>query len=392
MRIPAIVLAAFLVVCNSSCSKDSTPTPSEPPATDSPVVTPPPVIETQKAITGIDNAVKAFMTTYHVPGISIAVTKDEKLVYVKSYGQMDNNDTTPVTNTSLFRIASLSKQFTSVAIMKLIEAKKLTMASTVFGKEGILTADYPAADPFYDITIDQLLHHTTGNWPNDGSDPMFQQPSMSTGDLIKWTLANYPDKGKRGQYYYSNFGYCLLGRVIEKVSGKTYAQFIQDEILTPSGITDMVIGGNTMADRKPQEVKYFGQDENPYDMNIARMDSHGGWLATASDLMRFLVKVDGFTVKPDILQSATETLMTTPSAGNSTYACGWAVNKEGNWWHTGSLPGTVTEQVRTGKGFNWAILCNTRVWTTDQIFTDLDQLLWPAVNDASTPWETRDQF
>ena len=342
----------------------------------------------------MDNAVKTFMSTWSVPGMSIAVIHNDTLIYVKSYGKMSATDTNSIKNTSLFRLASVSKQITSVAIMKLLQDGKLTLDSKVFGTGGILGNDYPGTylSQFTDITIDQLLHHTTGNWPNDGSDPMFEQTSLTQPQLIDWTFNNYPDRNKRGQYYYSNFGYCILGRVIEKLSGKSYEQYCKDVVLTPSGISDMVIAGNTLAERKPGEVIYTGQSgEDPYNMNVTRMDSHGGWLATATDLARFLAHVDGFPGVADMLTPATITTMTTPSSGNPNYACGWAVNNLNNWWHNGSLPGTITEIVRASNGFCWVMLCNTRSLDS-QMDADLDNLLWPAVRDTSTPWEDTDQF
>ena len=333
------------------------------------------------------------MTTYSVPGMSIAVIHNDKLVYVKSYGHMSSTDTISIKNTSLFRLASVSKQITSAAIMKLLEAGKLTLDDKVFGTGGILGNDYTGSQlgGLTDITISQLLHHITGNWPNDGTDPMFQQQSYTQTQLIDWVLDNYPDRGLRGQYYYSNFGYSVLGRVIEKLSKESYEQYCKDVVLTPSGITDMTIGGNTLTDRKPNEVLYTGQGEDPYSMNVTRLDSHGGWIASATDMARFLAHVDGFSGIADILQPATETTMTTPSTGNPNYACGWAVNSDNNWWHNGSLPGTLTEIIRANNGFCWVMLCNTRSLSA-QMDTDLDALLWPAVNNSSTPWQDIDQF
>jgi len=354
----------------------------------------PPQSPAQKDVLAVDNAVKTFMSTWSVPGMSIAVIHNDKLIYVKSYGKMSATDTTSIKNTSLFRLASVSKQITSVAIMKLLQDGKLTLDSKVFGTGGILGNDYAGTylGQLTDITIDQLLHHTTGNWPNDGSDPMFQHTSYSQPQLINWTFNSYTDRNRRGQYYYSNFGYCILGRVIEKLSGKSYEQYCKDVVLSPSGISDMVISGNTLADRKPGEVVYNGQsNEDPYNMNVTRMDSHGGWLATATDLARFLAHVDGFSGVADILDPATITTMTTPSSGNANYACGWAVNNLNNWWHNGSLPGTLTEIVRAGNGYCWVMLCNTRSLDS-QMDADLDNLLWPAVKDTSTPWEDTDQF
>ena len=402
MKITALplILAASVSFGLFSCSKSggsagpgtTSPTDTTKPTTPTTPTTP---TVTQKDIPTIDNAIKKLMSDWNVPGLSLAITRGEKLVYVKAYGQVGVSDTGSVKPTSLFRLASCSKQFTSVGIMKLIEAGKLSMDARVFGSSGILGNDYTGSQlsGLTDITISELLHHTTGNWPNDGTDPMFQQTGYSQTQLIDWVLNTYPDRGQRGQYYYSNFGYCVLGRVIEKLSGKSYAQYIQDSVLTPCGIKDMVIGGNTLADRKANEVLYYGQsgDGDPYGMNVTRMDSHGGWLATATDLARFLVHVDGFPAKTDILKAATETTMITASTANPNYACGWAVNSLNNWWHNGSLPGTTTEQARLANGFNWVILTNTRTITHD-LDNAIDAVLYPFIDDSSTPWQDIDQF
>ena len=77
------------------------------------------------------------------------------------------------------------------------------------------------------------------------------------------------------------------------------------------------------------------------------MDAHGGWIATARDLVRLLTAVDGFPSRPDILSAATIQTMTTPSANNINYAKGWQVNSAGNWWHGGSLHGSYSWMVRT---------------------------------------------
>jgi hypothetical protein len=140
----------------------------------------------------------------------------------------------------------------------------------------------------------------------------------------------------------------------------------------------MRIAGNTLAERLPEEVVYHGQGENPYDMNVRRMDSHGGWLASASDLVRFASHVDGFSPERDILKPETIRVMTTPTVANSGYAKGWAVNSQPNWWHNGSLPGTATIMVRTASGLCWAALTNTRR-EKSAMEGDLDALVWQMV-------------
>ena len=331
-------------------------------------------------IAAFDDAVTAFMTKYGVPGASIAVTHAEKLVYLKTYGKQD--ETQPVSQASLFRLASVSKTITSIAIFELVEQGKLQLSDTVFGAAGILGTTYgtqPYGPHITEITVDELLHHTSGGWPNDASDPMFSNPSMTAAQLISWTLDNRPLGNVPGTAYaYSNFGFFVLGRVIEQVTGLDYETAVKTLVLQPLGITDMTIGGNTLADRLPGEVQYFGQSgEDPYAFNLHRMDANGGWIATARDLAVLLVHVDGFPSKPDILSAQSISTMTTPSSANANYACGWAVNSANNWWHIGSLPGTETEIIRAAIGWNWVILVNSRS-TQASYANDLDQLFWTA--------------
>jgi CubicO group peptidase (beta-lactamase class C family) len=331
-------------------------------------------------LAAFDDTVNAFMTKYAVPAVSIAVTHDDKLIYLKSYGQVDREAGQAATNQDLYRLASVSKPITSVAIMRLLEQGKLHLSDTVFGTSGILGADYgtlPYGPHITEITIDQLLHHTAGGWTNDANDPMFTNPAMTAAQLISWTLDNRPLRNAPGTAYaYSNFGYCVLGRVIEKVTGQGYEAAVKALVLAPIGVSDMTIAGNTLADRLPHEVKYYGQfGEDPYAFNIHRMDAHGGWVATAKDLATLLVKVDGYPDKSDILQAATLATMTTPSTANANYACGWAVNAANNWSHIGSLPGTETEIIRSSTGWNFVMLVNTRSLYTSYD-SDLDNVFW----------------
>lgn len=342
-----------------------------------------------QSLSQVDSAVNAFMRHYHVPGMAIAVTRHGKLVYAKGYGYADTSRKTPVTVNSLFRMASVSKTITATAILKLAETGKLSLDATVFGATGVLGTRYghpPYSSYLTEITIRQLLQHTAGGWTNNGADPMFSHPEMTAGQLISWTIDHQPLENPPGTVYaYSNFGYCILGRVIEKVSGMPYAAYVKKTVLQPCGIRGMQIGGNTLAQRKTGEVVYYGQHgEHPYIYNITRMDAHGGWIASATDLARLLVRIDGFPAPQDILTAASVSKMTTGSPANPGYAMGWAVNPYHNWWHSGSLPGTASEIIRSHQGFTWSMLCNTR--TDSSFFNDLDGLLWKAVNNPQTPW------
>ena len=322
-----------------------------------------------------------FMQTFEAPALSIAIARHGRTVYREAFG-VSNRETGERTSISnLFRIASVTKPLTAAAVFILVEQGKIRLEDRVFGKEGILGEKYgtpPYNKYVEDITVDHLLTHTCGGWDNGALDPMFLKPSMDQADLIALIIDKRSLQHPPGtRWAYSNFGYCLLGRVIEAGSRQSYADFMERAILAPCGVVDMRIAGNTLKQRDAGEVTYYGQNgEDPYDMNIKRMDSHGGWLATPEDLVRFASHVDGFNATANILKLDTIKKMTTPCSVNEHYARGWSVNKLGNWWHNGSLPGTTAIMVRTSSGFCWAALTNTRRQPSDAINLALDDMVW----------------
>ena len=325
---------------------------------------------------------RAFMQNYDVPALSFAVGYAGAIVHQDAFGLADRERNEAVTPMHLFRIASVSKMITSAAIFRLIEQQRIKLGDRIFGPGAVLATEYaqPPYNPGVDqITLEHLLTHTGGGWSNNSHDPMFMFPAMKQSELITWTLHNRPLDHPPGQHFaYSNFGYCVLGRVIEKVTGQPYADHVRAEVLNRCDVADMTIAGNTLEQRQRGEVKYYGQGENPYGMNVARMDAHGGWIARPADLVQFAMHVDGFARPPNILKPQTIQAMTTGSAANPNYAKGWAVNKAGNWWHNGSLPGTTTIAVRTHGGFCWAAFTNGRRQNS-QMDGDLDQLNWNMV-------------
>lgn len=337
--------------------------------------------------TAMQSVAEAFMTKFSVPGLSVAIARQGVLVYNEAFGLADREQRQALTPSHLFRIASVSKPITSVGIFTLIEKGKINLQDTVFGRGGILGNDYgtpPYKTYIREVTVDHLLTHSAGGWPNDDSDPMFQFPQYSHAELISWTLDNLPLQHPPGEHFaYSNFGYCVLGRIIEKVTQVPYEEYIRREVLRPCGIDQMQIAGNTRDVRAPNEVIYYEQNAaDPYSMNVRRMDSHGGWLASSSDLVRFAVNIGGIKSQPGLLRSDSITTMVTPGPANPRadevkYARGWNVrnNGRGNWWHAGSLPGTTSILVRTARGFCWSALTNTR-GPEEEIGPAMDRMVW----------------
>ncbi|HLJ57961.1 MAG TPA: serine hydrolase domain-containing protein [Chthonomonadaceae bacterium] len=326
----------------------------------------------------MEREIQEFMAEYAVPGLSIAIAKDDELATVRSYGVADRETGSPVTERSRFRIASISKPITAVTVLRLAESGKLTLGDRVFGRDGVLGGDHragPRTPHLEEITIESLLAHTSGGWQNDENDPMFQEQQLDHSALIDWTLANRPLEHAPGEdYAYSNFGYCLLGRIIERATEERYDDAVRRLVLEPCGVTDMAIARNLRGERQVDEVVYYGQGEDdPYAPNVTRMDSHGGWIASAVDLVRFAIRVDGFPQKPDILTEDSVRRMSTGSTANPGYGLGWAVNEAGDWWHGGSLPGAATILKRTASGVCYAALTNTR---RAGLGAEVDKLLW----------------
>ena len=343
----------------------------------------------QDELDSIAAYVQQFMGQYRVPSLSIAIARKGQFVYRNAFGLVDKENHISATAENLYRIASVTKPITSTAVFTLIEQKKLGLQDKVFGSEGVFQNDYGTnlPDSVRNITLYHLLTHTSGGWGNSKDDPMFlkSSKSMNHRELITWAIANQRQQYAPGTHYdYSNFGYCILGRVIEKLTGMTYSDYVQQNVLSKFGISDMRIAGDSRSDRVPLEAVYYDENGNdPYGMAVRRMDSHGGWLATPSDLVEFGMCVTGLKASARILNDETQQTMLTPSTVNPGYACGWAANAQPNWWHDGSLPGTSSILVRTHSGMCWSAVANAR---NNGISPALDQLMWRIVR-AVPAWQ-----
>lgn len=329
--------------------------------------------------------IQDYLQAFAVPGFQLAFRRGSRILFSGAFGIADRVTGQPVTPASLFRIASDSKAFTAAAVFRGVESGRLSLDDRVFAADGILRQYSDEGSPrewIHQITVHQLLQHTCGGWGNESNDPMFEQRGMNQEQLIRWTLKTHPlQNPPGGKYAYSNFGYCVLGRVLEKISGERYAEYVRQEVLRPAGIHDMRIGTHQTA---PREVQYYGQDgENPEGFPIARMDAHGGWIATALDMATFMACLfspqDQAGAEP-ILRPDSLKRMTTGSTANPGYACGLAIHPEGNAWHAGSLPGTTSLMVHTHRGLSWAAVLNTRSPEREAALR-LDRMLWEIARD-----------
>ena len=335
---------------------------------------------------GMMQYTEPFQRQYRVPAMSVALSKGGRFVFDHAGGMADRQHMTQAQETSLFRIADLSKPITAVTIFFLIEAGKLNLTDKVFGSGGIFGTKYgkaPYKTYVTDITVDHLLTHTAGGWAADDNDPMFHNNGWDQSKLISSTIDNVPLTNQPGtQWAYSNFGYCVLGRVIEQVTGQPYETYVQGNILAPCGITTMQIARNSERQRASDEVVYIGQySEDPYKININRMDSTAGWIASSTQLVQFLNHVAGAPGIPALLKPETIRAMTTPVAaypqGDARCARGWMVanNGNGSWWHSASLPGSTALMTRNPDASCSAAVCNTRSEPHQEMDTALFEML-----------------
>lgn len=345
----------------------------------------------------LDQTIRSYMNEYDIPGLSLAVTRNGKLVYVRGYGYADKAAGKKVTKESLFRIASVSKTFTAVTILHLKEEGKIDLDAKVFGKDGLLGTTYgtpPYKQYVTDITVNNLLHMTAGGWSNTGFDPMFSNDQLNGDELLSWILNNRPLENKPGTNYdYSNVGYFILGKIVEKVTGEPYAEYVKENILNPIGITDMEIAGNFLTQKKPEEVIYYAQRENlnPYYGSVTRLGGAGAWIATATDLVRLMVHIDGFSNPPDMLNAESMHVLTTPTV-NPRAGAGLLISGSGNWWHTGHLAGTQAVLIRDTNGFSWAMLLNSASPKDSFLEVFRDGFMFKFVNDPNINWPNDNLF
>ncbi len=358
----------------------------------------------------LDQAMKEFMVQHEIPAAALAVTYQGRLMYAKGFTWGNPKDE-PVGPDSLFRIASISKPITAVAIFHLIEQGKLSLDDNLTDIIDMTPPSGQQSDPrLKQITVRHLLQHLGGWDRNQAFDPMFQDRRISrelkvklpinTADIIKF-MAGQPlqhDPGTTNAY--SNFGYCLLGRIIEARTGIDYGQYVTNEILNPLGIQHMRLGRTKLKDRAPGEVRYQGTNgESPHGSNIENMDSHGGWLASAVELVRFASAFDHPETCPVLNPASIDQMFALPEnldpktyhAGDAYYACGWDVRDYGkgfrNTWHNGSLPGTFTFMARWKSGIDCAVLFNKR----GDGFGQIDPVIGKVVHEISS-WPEGDLF
>jgi CubicO group peptidase (beta-lactamase class C family) len=330
--------------------------------------TPQPIIE-QEDVAVIDNKIEQFMEKWEYPGATLAISKNGKLVYSKAYGLADVEANQPMKTDNRMRIASISKTFTGVAILRLVQDGKLDLDDKVFGAGGILANDFgtsPLPARVQQVTVRHLLHMTTGGWvlAND-RDAIDSNPGLDNKAFFDWMLNNTLLKHDPGtRYWYVNTNYFVAARVIEKVSGKSYLQFMKDDFLNPLGINSAILARRSLQERHPNEVKYYGIGNIKgfeYGFNIERRDGDAGMVVSANDLLKFVLSINGRPDRQQILDGPIfgEFIKGSgPSPLSNTFGLG-VVRRANGILFSGALPGTRTGfQTNNDTGLAVALLFN----------------------------------
>ena len=338
------------------------------------------------------------LSRYGVKGGALAVVKDGHLLFARGYGMADAEAQTPVQPDSLFRWGSIAKTITAAAVVRMVEDGKLDLDTPVWS---ILNQYSPYNGKWGDsrlhsITVRQLLHHT-GGWDRDQSgDPMIGDRTVDASNathtafppsrdtMIRYMLAQRLDFDPGSRFAYSNFGYMLLGRVIEKISGQAYEAYVREKVLDPLGLARVQHGSSHLAGRLPGEVKYYDypgaplvnsyvsaareKQPAPYGLlDLDLNDADGGWIGSVIDLAKFVSMLDG--ARPRALVSAQSFASMVAETPRNTWVPGspnwygfglFVVSQMGGvtWSHGGAAPGTNAWFYRFANGLGYAFVFN----------------------------------
>lgn len=396
---PSIATSASTGPAGDQPEGDAKPDPSVPPL---PAPSGPPVAD----LAAFDDLMQRFLAEQQVPGATLSIGKGGKLLFARGYGWSDRETEAPMAANSRFRIASISKPITAHLVLRLANRG-------LFKLDDFVTQHLPDEFSFaisavdderwFLVTLRQLLQHT-GGWDRDGTDfdPMFEstliaeafseQSPASLSSIIRYMLGRPLDFHPGSKYSYSNFGYCLLGRVIEKVTGVSYAQAARDELWDPLGLAgEIELGASLKEQRLPREVTYTpSTDETEpgvFPKNLGKpvpppygafcletMDAHGGWVGSAPALVLWSMSlepptkgwlrsetwIDAFK-RPDGAAGLDNSGQPAPIY----YGLGWQVrptDDRGGFhrWHAGSLPGCSTLLIKRDDDLHIAVLFNRR--------------------------------
>lgn len=368
----------------------------------------------------MEKDIERFMSKWDIKGMSVAVMRNDSLLFAKGLGFSDVENGEKMEANTTGRIASASKLITAAGIMKLVENNKISLESKIFGDSGILNNPEfttAAKDPrVFDITVEDLLRHR-GGFTLGAGDPMFNTVEIikakrlaknpTNEELVKIVLGRrlgfQPGSGSR----YSNFGYMLLSLVIEKVTGKSYWDYIREDVMTQEVAAGFHPATNYLSERKEGETRYYSPDAELVEeftgsgkmvdrcyggANINGLMGAGGWCASAASLARFVSLIDGNPKERDLLSAESVERMT--AHGEDEMICfGWTDSDgKGVWKRSGTLSSAHALIMKFTDNECWVLTTNSGVWTGYHFTRSLEQLVSTLRSKYSPRLPRRDLF
>jgi CubicO group peptidase (beta-lactamase class C family) len=290
----------------------------------------------------IEDFIDQEMPASGVPGLAYAVVADGEITSIGERGVVEIGGDIDVTPDTTFLIGSISKSFTALAVMQLVEAGEIDL-----GAEISQYLDVFSGKPAGAITIRQLLSHTSGFSTLQGnSSPAASRDGDDQGtDTLERSVEARADVtpayGPGERWAYSNLNYQILGRLIEVVSGQEFQAYVTANILEPVGMEhSFVADGEVHESMATGHRPWFGT-KRPLPENATHRGTapQGGVVASANDLARYVQTM--MNGQGDVLSAEGKALMMRPaSEASSLYGFGWSVNPvDGTVWHDGTSPG-----------------------------------------------------
>jgi D-alanyl-D-alanine carboxypeptidase len=293
---------------------------------------------------------------------AVLLAKDGKPIFTGAYGMADREKKIPNTLNTKFRIGSMNKMFTAVSILQLVQAGKISLSDPV----GKYLTDYPNKDIATKVTIQQLLTHTGGT--GDFFGPQFEAHRLelkTLQDYIKLYGERAPEFEPGSRWEYSNYGFLMLGVIVERVSGKNYYDYVSENIYKPAGMasTGSLPEDQVVAERS---VGYTQGDGNKLQPNADtlpyRGTSAGGGYCTVEDFLRFANALTNHR----LLNAQYTELLTTGKVNTprgDKYAFGFMDNGAGtamrHFGHGGGAPGMNGDlQIFPQSGYVVVVLSN----------------------------------
>jgi len=278
------------------------------------------------------------------PGATVILTRDGKPIYRGAFGLANVEKQTPLLPDDVLRIGSLTKQFTAVAILMLADQGKLSVSDPITK----YLSDYPKTGDA--VTIEHLLTHTSGV-PSYTSSPEYGA-SMSKAVTVNEMINRFKDLPLNftpgSKWDYSNSGYFLLGAIIERVSGMSYADFVAKSIFEPLGMKDSAYEGYERSSKKRVEG-YANNTRVAPPLHMSQPYAAGSLLSSVDDLAKWDAAISaGKLLKPETWKRAF-TAYTLSDGSKTVYGYGWGVRKfqgQDAMAHSGGINGFVSYGVR----------------------------------------------